>query len=209
MEEQMKGTNGLVVGLAVFFISQGLWAQQQEDALVAFRQGRYRDAVRITTMEIAAHPGNMDSYAVQGWALLRLEQWANAVDLVQRALQISRYDHRLIAVMGEAQYKLGNDLVALQYLQEYVAIRPQGGIIDDVYSLMGEVHIRLAEYHRADIAYSTAVYYDGANANWWTRLGFAREKAGNVETALAAYRRALEMDSAQSGAREAVGRLED
>jgi tetratricopeptide (TPR) repeat protein len=180
---------------------------QDEDALVAFRQGRYSDAVRITNAEIARSPGNMDSYAVQGWSLLALEDWAGAVDLSRRALQVSRFDHRILAVMGEAQYQLGNYLTALQYLQEYASVRPDGPLIDQMYQLMAEVHINLNEFHHADIAYTTAVHITADNALWWSRLGFAREQAGRPDAAASAYRQALSLNPGLAAAREGLERL--
>lgn len=202
---------GLVLCALLLGCTCVAWAQsanQSEDALVAFREGRYQDAIRITNAEISANPANMDSYAVQGWALLNLGRWADSVDLAQRALQQSRYDHRIVAIMGEAQYRLGNNLAALQYLQEYAAIRPEGSIIDEIYTLMAEVHVRLQEYHRADIALSTALYYDPSKLESWVRLGFIREQAGNVEAAIAAYQHALEMNANLPDVRQALARLQ-
>lgn len=202
----------LVVSIALMMLSVTVFSQEQgvpgrEDALQAFREGRYQDAIRITNAEISATPGNMDSYAVQGWTLLALGRWADAVDLAQRGLQVSRYDHRVIAIMGEAQYQLGNNLAALQYLQEYTAIRPDGAIIDEVYRQMAEVYIRLEEYHSADIAYTTALHFDSSQAQWWYRLGFAREQSGSDSLALEAYEQALSIDPNLNQAREAIDRL--
>jgi tetratricopeptide (TPR) repeat protein len=180
---------------------------QGEDALVAFREGRFQDAIRITTAEITANPANMDSYAVQGWALLALGRWSDAADLSQRGLQLARYDHRLIAIMGEAQYRLGNYLAALPYLQEYTAIRPEGAIIDDVYALMAEVHASLGEYHHADMALSASLHFAPGSAENWARLGAIREEAGDRENALAAYERALELNGNLATARQAASRL--
>ncbi len=202
-----KSIRYAVVLFALFLLAHSGFAQQ-EDALVAFREGRFADAIRITSAEIAANPANMDSYAVQGWALMGLGRWSDAVDLSQRGLQQARYDHRLVAIMGEAQYRLGNNLAALQYLQEYAAIRPQGAIIDDVYRLMAEVHARLEEYHRADIALTTALYFEPGSTDGWLRLGEIRELSGSVESAVAAYRRALEINPNLARALEAIQRLE-
>lgn len=208
----LRAIPALIVLIGLFMVSAPMYSQEQgaqarEDALQAFREGRYQDAIRITNREIDSTPGNMDSYAVQGWTLLALGRWADAVDLAQRGLQVSRYDHRVIAIMGEAQYQLGNNLAALQYLQEYTAIRPDGAIIDEVYRQMAEVYMRLGEYHSADIAYTTALYYDSSQAQWWYRLGLAREQGGNDALALEAYEQAVSIDPNLTDANEAVERL--
>lgn len=180
---------------------------QEADALQSYRIGAYEEAIRITESELALSPGNLDSYAVQGWSLLALGRWAGAVDSAQRALQVSRYDHRILAIMAEAQYELGNNLSALQYVQDYAAVRPEGSFINQVYLIMGEIHIRFEEYHLADIALSTALYYGPGNTDTWLRLGFAREQAGDPVNALQAYQRALELNGNLSQAQEAVERL--
>ena len=46
----------------------------------------------------------------------------------------------------------------------------------------------------ADIAISTAVYYEQNNALWWARLGYARELASDLKRAGEAYDRALKLD---------------
>jgi predicted Zn-dependent protease len=63
-----------------------------------------------------------------------------------------------------------------------------------VYWLMGECYIRLKEFNDADIAISTAVYYEQSNALWWSRLGYARELGGDLPWASDAYARALKLD---------------
>ncbi len=187
--------------------AMGAQSREREDALQSFREGNYSESIRITERELARTPGNMDAYAVQGWAFLALGDWAGAVDSAQRGLDVSRYDHRILAIMSEAQYELGNNLSALQYLQDYAAVRPSGNFIDQIYLLMGEIHIRFEEYHAADIAISTALYFEPGNADAWERLGFVREQAGDPNYALEAYRRALELNGNLSQARDAVERL--
>ena len=59
---------------------------------------------------------------------------------------------------------------------------------------MGECYIRLKEFQNADIAISTAVYYEQNNALWWARLGYARELANDLKWASDAYGRALKLD---------------
>ena len=97
-------------------------------------------------------------------------------------------------IVGEAQVFLGRTDDALKNLEEYVALRPGGDRIGRVYWLMGECYLRLKQYQVADIALSTAVYYEQNNATWWARLGYAREQANDLQWARDAYERALRLD---------------
>jgi tetratricopeptide (TPR) repeat protein len=181
---------------AVLFCScAALFAQERPDALVLYRQGNYTRAVEVCLDEIKEMPRNMNSYVVLGWSLLRMGRSQDALSYGTRGLGVSRYDHRVIQIVGEANYALGNNLEALKYFEEYVAIAPTGDLIGEVYYHMGEVFIRLGEWNNADIAFSTAVYYNPNVASRWARLGYAREQAKDYRYSLEAYNKALQLNS--------------
>jgi tetratricopeptide (TPR) repeat protein len=193
--------------LLVLSVVSSAVAQDQRDALALYRAGRFQEAVEVTLDEIEETPRNMDSYAVLCWSLLGLNRYEDALQWGERALQISRFDHRLVGVVAEANYALGNNIEALDALEEYVAIAPTGTLIPVVYYMMGEIFLRFGEFFHADIALTTAVYHNGTNARWWTRLGFAREQAEAYESAREAYNRAIQL-SPGGGAAEARRGLE-
>ncbi|MFP4114033.1 MAG: tetratricopeptide repeat protein [Spirochaetota bacterium] len=166
----------------------------EPDALDAYRNGRFEEAIEITLQEIETNPNNVDSYVVLGWALNALGRSQEAVDYGLRALQINQFESRVLQIIAEAHFDLGNTLEALQYLERYVQVAPTGQYIDWVYFAMGEIFIQLGEFHRADIAISTSVYHNSRNAVRWARLGYAREQLEEWEQALTAYDRALQLD---------------
>ena len=176
----------MVVSLAV-----DVAAQEQEDALVEYRQGRYVRAVEITLSELNDDPANLDAYTVLGWSLLALQRYEEALEYGLAGLQVSRFDHRIVHIVGEAQFRLGNQLEALSHFQDYTALAPTGNQVDEVYYLIGEIHLSLEEYHHADIALTTAVFLSENQPRWWARLGYAREMAGSTQYAAVAYREAL------------------
>ncbi|MDA3950169.1 MAG: tetratricopeptide repeat protein [Spirochaeta sp.] len=182
-------------------------AQTRPDALVLYRQGQYERAVDVTLEELAVDPRNLDSYTVLGWSLLALGRFEDAREYGEQGLEVSRFDHRLVHIVGEANYRLGNNLDALQYLQNYAALAPRGSLIDEVYYLIGEIHIRLEEFHHADIAITTAVFLDGTRGQWWARLGYAREMAGSPEYAREAYQAALDRNPGLIEAERGLGRV--
>ncbi len=189
-------------------MSSSIAAQTRPDALVLYRQGQFDRAVEITLEELQENPRNLDSYTVLGWSLLALRRYEDALDYGNRGLEISRFDHRLVHIVGEAHYQLGNYPEALQFLQNYAALAPQGALIDEVYFLIGEIHIQFEEYHHADIAMTAALYLDDSRARWWARLGYAREMAGSPEYARQAYEAALQRDPNLIEARSGLERLD-
>jgi tetratricopeptide (TPR) repeat protein len=172
-----------------------LAAQTDElDALQAYRDGRFADAIEITLQEIETNPNNIDSYVVLGWSLNALGRHQEAIDYGLRALQVNQFESRVLQIVAEAHYDSGNTIEALGYLERYVQVAPTGQYIDWAYYAMGEIFIGLGEFHRADIAISTSVYHNSRSAVRWTRLGYAREQLADWDQALAAYDRALQLD---------------
>jgi len=197
----------------LFFFSASIVtvAQTRRDALLEYRQGNYAAAVEICTAEIAEAPTNMDSYAVLCWSLVALGKHDEAANFAVQARSINRYDPRIVEVLGEARFHQGRNEEALKLFQEYVTLAPEGGRIDVAYYFMGEIYVRLGRYRHADIALSTAVRHAPGNAKWWTRLGYAREKANDVRYAVGAYEKALGIDpqsvDAQRGLERTRGAL--
>ena len=206
----LRGGVTLLAPVILLTASAGasLRAQVRPDALQMYREGRYSDAIATTLAELEEDPRNMDAYTVLGWSLLAVDRNEEAVAYGLRALQVARFDHRILHVMGEAYFRLGEDLEALRLYQDYLSVSPQGNLVPQVYRNLGEILIRLGEYNRADIALSTAVHHNGANAEWWTRLGFAREQAGELGPAREAYERALELNAGNTEAQQGLARVE-
>jgi tetratricopeptide (TPR) repeat protein len=185
-------TGFLVAGLLLSGLPA--FAQNKPDALELYRANRFEEAIKVCQQELVETPKSIDSHVVMGWSYLRLKRYQEALDIGQKAIQLNPNDPRIIEILAEAEVFLGKTNDALKNLQEYVALRPDGDRISRVYWLMGEVYISLKEYQNADIAISTALYYEQNNSQWWARLGWARELAGDWKWASDAYSHALKLD---------------
>ncbi len=185
----------------------GISAQEDRDALVEYRRGNYQTAVEITTEEIQDNPNRLDAYVVLGWSLLALNRPEEARERAERALRLNRRDARVLHILGESHYRLENYEQAIQYLQEYIAVNPQGSLRAQVYFFLGDIFYRIGEYHHADIALTAAVTYSDLVPRWWALLGQAREEAGNLQQARVAYEQALELQPDFSEAQNGLDRL--
>ena len=192
--------------LLLLLAAPGAFAQSRPDALQEYRNGNYERAVSICRGEIGDNPTNLESHVVICWSLIRLGRYEEAGNYGLAGRNLSRYDPRIIEILGEVNYYQGRNREALQHFQEYVNLAPEGGRIDLVYYFLGEIYIRMGRFRHADIAFSTAVHYVPGNAAWWTRLGYARERAGEFQGALEAYERALALNSQMSDARRGLER---
>jgi tetratricopeptide (TPR) repeat protein len=193
----------LVLGLLPAF--SGL-SQTRPDALLEYRNGNYERAVSICRDEITANPNSLESHVVICWSLVRLGRYDEALRYARTGRGISRYDPRIIEILGEIHYYQGQNNEALQFFQEYINLAPEGQRIETVYYLLGEIYIRLGRFRHADIALSTAVHWAPGNAAWWARLAYARESAGDLSEAISAYERALALNSQLSDARRGLDR---
>jgi tetratricopeptide (TPR) repeat protein len=177
------------------------------DALAEYRMGNYQAAVAICQNEIDRDPANIESHVVIGWSFLKLGRYQEARTYAQKGRQLSYYDARLVEILGEACYFQGQNAEALKFFEEYISLAPDGPRIDVVYYYIGEIYIRQGRFRHADISLSTALHYVPLNAGWWTRLGYARERAGELTEAVKAYEKALGFDAQLADARRGLERV--
>lgn len=190
--------NKVLVFLIVSILSTfSLFAQTtKQDALVLYHNGKYRESVQVCEEELKENPNRIESYVVMCWSLVKNRQYAEAEERATEGLVLSPYDLRLIEILAEAKYFLGKNSGAMEQFQKYVASAPESGSrVGLAYYYMGEIFIRQERYQHADIALSSAVKKEPLLDNWWTRLGYAREMAGNNYEALEAYDEALRLNS--------------
>ena len=185
------------------------FAQKAKDALLLYYNKNYKEAISVCEDEIKADPNRIDSYVVLCWSLIGNREYARAEQRAYDGLKLSRYDIRLIEVLGEAKYYLGKNEEALKQFQEYISIAPDrtGSRVGLAYYFMGEIYIRQTKFQHADIALSAAIRKDPLSDAWWTRLGYAREMAGNYAESLAAYEEALKLNPSKTDASRGTERV--
>jgi len=201
--------------LSIFVIlliqASAIFAQtQQKDALVLYHNGKYKESVQVCEEELKENPNRIDSYVVMCWSLVKNKQYAEAEQRATEGLGVSAYDLRLIEVLGEARYYLGKNNGAMEQFQKYVAsANDSSSRLGTAYYFMGEIYIRQGRYQHADISLSSAVKKEPLIDNWWIRLGYAREMAGNYLEALEAYDEALRLNSSSVDASRGRDRVKD
>jgi tetratricopeptide (TPR) repeat protein len=196
-----------LIVLPLLVISSLIFSQTKPDALMEYRMGNFERAASICRDEIATNPNNLDAYVVISWSLVKMGDYQNALAYAQNGMKLSRYDPRIIEILGEISYFQGKNAESLQYFQEYINFTSEGGRVDSVYYLMGEIFIRQGRFRHADIAISTAVYWQPRNADWWGRLGYARERFGDMISAASAYEKALALNAGMADVRRGLDRV--
>ena len=195
-----------VLCLFVFSLAP-LFAQTRPDALQAFRDGDFERSIAICRAEIAENSRNLEAHVVICWSLMALGRLDEARNYALAGRNISRYDVRLILILGEIAFFQGRNAEALQLFQDFINLAPDGPRKDRVYYMLGEIYMRLGRFRHADIALTTAVHRVPGNAAWWTRLAYARENAGDLPAAVAAYERAISLNSQLGDAQRGLERV--
>jgi len=209
----MRYVNRGWIVLCLAGLAGTLYGQQKQDALELYREGRYAEAVSVCLEELELYEADefrsrMDAYSVLGWSYIRMGEYQNALSYARVARNEVRGDPRIIEIEAEALYYLGRNLESLALFEEYISLNSAGNRIDVVYYFMGELFLRLAEFNRADIAFSTALYYSPRVARWWARLGYTKEQIQDTEGAAQAYARALELSPSLDAARIGLERIQ-
>jgi tetratricopeptide (TPR) repeat protein len=212
-----------LTGLAFAQTGQAITQAQTQpnaDALLLYNQGRnlelagkiaestakYREAIAVCDRELTQDPARMDAYTVKCWSLFRLARYKEVVDIGTAALKV-KFDPRIVEVMGEAYFHLGDDATALRYLQRYIDnIGEWGERVATAYFYMAESYFRQKKYDHADIAYAMAVHREPGLARWWFRYAGAVEALGDNQRAFDLYGRALKLNPGMSEAQQGQAR---
>jgi tetratricopeptide (TPR) repeat protein len=197
---------GLAALGSALLLAASVYAQDRPDALRLYVDGKYDGARLACLAEIATTPSNVEAYVVLSWSLVALERYADAENYALKGYAVRR-DPRLTEVLGETAYFLGRNDASLRHFQNYVAALPEGARVGTAYYYMGEIYLRLGRFGHADIALSTALQFAPGSAKWWSRLGYARERNGDDDHALEAYKKALAIDPRLQDASEGAVRV--
>lgn len=190
----INGEKKLAFIFVLYFSTLLIFAQNKQDALLLYRQGKFKQAISVCESEIKNNPNNLDSYVVITWALLADKQYERAYQLSLTGRKISQNDPRLIATQAESCFYLGKNEESLKLFQDYISYAPNGVKIPYSYYFMGEIYLRISKYEHADIALSVAVKLENYNSFWWVRLGYAREQTKDYRYSLEAYDKALKLN---------------
>ena len=154
---------------------------------------KYRDSVAVCDRELAVDPTRMDAYTVKCWSLFRLERFKEVVDVGSAGLKV-KFDARIVEVIGESYFHLGNDANAIRYLQRYLDnVGEYADRVPSAYFYMAESYLRQKRLDHADIAYSLAVYREPNIARWWYRYAMTVEMLGEPARAYDLYSRAIKL----------------
>ncbi|UER67700.1 CDC27 family protein [Borrelia sp. BU AG58] len=194
--------------LLVFSYSSLLVAQEREDSLLLYREGRFKEAIINTQEELNRNPNNLDARVILIWSLIGAGEYKNAELESMKGLTIKRYDSRVIQALGESYFFQKQYKNALKYFQEYIGLDPNGARIMKVYNLMADCFYKLERYNEADFAYENALRFLPNNQNLLLKLARARINAKNKVLARKALTTLLGLNPNHLEARKLLENIE-
>jgi len=169
----------------------------------------YNEVVRVGQSEISRNVATRDTYVLMTRALRRLNRHGEVISWGQQGLRVFPDEYRLLETMGQSYFFLGDFDQSLAHMERYANALPNGDRISLAYFFIAEIFRLTHKYHRADMAYTKALFFAPNMALWWYRLGSVRERVGDMEPAREAFRQALEISPNHAGARGGLARLAD
>ncbi|AWG42903.1 hypothetical protein CR532_02810 [Candidatus Borreliella tachyglossi] len=185
-----------------------LEAQEKEDSLLLYREGRFQEAINNTQDEIKQNPNNLDARTIFVWSLIAIGDYKRAEIEAIKGLEIKKYDIRIVQALGEAYFFQGQYKNALKYFQEYIGLDSNGARIAKVYNLIADSFYRLERYNEADFAYENALRFLPNNQNLLLKLAKARINAKNKVLAKESLTRFLILDPNHSEAKKLLEQIE-
>lgn len=189
----------LCISLVLLFSSSVLL--YAEDALSLYSAAKYEEAVNFCLSVLKKPNPSVDNYVYLTQSLLKLERYPEALSYAEAARARTKMDPRVTEMLAEALYFSGRNADALKHFQEYILQAPDGNKIALAFYYSGELYIRSGRFAHADIALTAACTYDPNNAQFWLRLGYARESANDLNYALLAYKRSEEINPSLTDAK--------
>jgi predicted O-linked N-acetylglucosamine transferase (SPINDLY family) len=173
---------------------------QQLDAAV--QRGDWHEADRLCRVVLGAAPDHADALNLHGVVLLELRRYAEALEQLERALQINPKHADFLSNRGLALSCLQRSGEALQSCDLAVGIDP--GHWRAWYN-RGNALLELKRADEALASYDRALAIHPRHADALINRGLAFAGLGNQEAAVQNYNRALEVDPGHVGALNNLG----
>jgi len=163
-----------------------------EAGVAAFKVGRFATAAAEFRQVTETHPDWADGHFMLGSALLHLDQPAEALPSLEKAVALGgELRHRLS--LAQAQLRTGAADAALATLAELSPTSLPEKQRDPYFQLLAGAASRTGRTGPAIAALEGALKADPGNAVLWQALGQARGKAGQPRGAFDACARAFEL----------------
>jgi tetratricopeptide (TPR) repeat protein len=137
------------------------------------------------------NPYNPDFYILKAEALLNNSEFDNAIIQADFYLELYPQNSEALYIKASSCFQKGENLEALKYINESLANTKS----IKKFELRGDIYMKTATFHFAEVDYSMALDLDARNGDMWAKKGFARYQTGNKTGACADWEKGKRYNS--------------
>jgi tetratricopeptide (TPR) repeat protein len=159
-----------------------------QDGLDMHRRGAVADAAARYSQILKFEPKNVDALCLLGVACGELKRFAEAVDLLRKAVKLAPKHAPAHNLLGSALKEIGRNEEALASFNRAISHQPD---LLDAYVNRAELLTALNRWAETVETYDRALAVRPNFFQGWCNRGVALERMGRLEEAIASYERAL------------------
>ncbi|MGE0090167.1 MAG: hypothetical protein AB7S50_11925 [Bacteroidales bacterium] len=145
------------------------------------RLENYSELLEDINKLLRLNPYKSVYYLLKAEAHLNLSEPDKAILLTDFYLELYPQNSNALYIKASSYFQKGENLDALKYINESLentkSVRQ--------YELRGDIYMKTATFHFAEMDYSMALDLDARNGEMWSKKGFARYQSGNKTGACA------------------------
>lgn len=161
------------------------------DAIRLAQFGQMEEAFRRVELAAQLAPNSVEVLVVLGTLHLQEEQYAKAINTLNRARTQAPEDPDILMALGSAYVRQGSYFAALDALNRGLEQQP-----DNLQALfdLGNAHLLLEDFDKARESFERALEVD---AEFWpaiNNIGLVDYQIGRIDDAIARWQRSIELD---------------
>lgn len=170
----------------------------QDDAfnagLLALQQERHTEAIDAFTRTVAARPDNARAWYYRGLSRDATGDHVGAMHDMDRAVALNPNDGNVLLRRADVYLNAGRAQEARADLEALLKLHPTGPIAQHALFSLGQAHVSLGDYERANATYDRLVTMAPHDARAICDRGIARAHLGLHAEAIADFTQAIAMD---------------
>lgn len=198
----MKKFYASVIAFAfIAFAATATWAQQDwESAISLFNQKQYRQAAKAFHTVLKSNPDFWQAWYYIGVSHYNLQSFEDSIDAFNNYVKGAEKDEKGQAAgyyyIGFSQYQLKQYDKAIPALTKYLSLseKLQAAVEPTTRAALGRAYIFSEKYNEAIPVLIASNAEMKTNANNYYYIGYAHQKLGRTEQAIAALNQGLAID---------------
>lgn len=176
-----------------------------------YQEGRYYDSIILLKDEMRRFPQRINVYVILGWDYRQLRRYKEMEEISLEGLKVNSTDIRLVRNLGESYYFQNSFLNAVKEFEKYISYRynRNDSYVSLIYYYLGVCFYNLKSFRKADIALSTARYYQPNDNNTNLYLGKTMVELKQFEKAKKYFDTVLKNSPDNTEAIEGLKRIKD